>query len=65
MNDKRIPKALKIFDQLIPALQDSLRSLEGLSQEEAGRRLRRYQVELFASIQGDLEFYDSSTWKTP
>lgn len=65
VNDARVQKALKIFDQLIPALESCLRSLQNLSQDEAGKRLNRYQIELFGTIQGDLEFLKKFDMQNP
>jgi hopanoid biosynthesis associated RND transporter like protein HpnN len=56
VNDSRVKQALKIFDRLVPALESSLQSLENLSQDEAAKRLNKYQFELFGTIQGDLDF---------
>lgn len=47
-------EAVEIFGKLIPPLERSLRILEGMSQEEVGRRLNRYQVEVFGSMQKGL-----------
>ncbi len=47
-------EAVEIFGKLIPPLERSLRILEGMSQAEIGRRLNRYQVEVFGSMQKGL-----------
>jgi uncharacterized protein len=49
-------EAVEIFEKLIPPLERSLRILEGMSQEEVGRRLNRYQVEVFGSMQKGLSW---------
>lgn len=49
-------EAVEIFGKLIPPLERSLRILEGMSQEEVGRRLNRYQVEVFGSMQKGLSW---------
>jgi len=56
LNDPRPKMAFKIFDRLIPVLQKSLDRLKGMSQEEAGRRLKRFQIRILLDLQQQFEF---------
>lgn len=47
-------EAVEVFSKLIPPLERSVKLLEGISQEELGKRLNRYQVEVFGSMQKGL-----------
>lgn len=46
--------AMDTFKKLIPPLQRAQSAMEGLSQEELGKRLNRYQVEVFGNMQRGL-----------
>ncbi|MES2309393.1 MAG: MMPL family transporter, partial [Verrucomicrobiota bacterium] len=47
-------EAVEIFGKLIPPLERNIRLLDKMSQEDVGRRLNRYQVEVFGSMQKGL-----------
>jgi hopanoid biosynthesis associated RND transporter like protein HpnN len=49
-------EAVEIFGKLIPPLERSLKLLDKMSQDEVGRRLNRYQVEVFGSMQKGLSW---------
>jgi hopanoid biosynthesis associated RND transporter like protein HpnN len=46
--------AVETFGKLIPPLERALEAMKGLSQEELGKRLNRYQVDVFGSMQKGL-----------
>ncbi|MCS7063631.1 MAG: MMPL family transporter [Methylacidiphilales bacterium] len=48
--------AEEVFGRLIPPIERALAAMGDLSQEEIGRRLNRYQVEVFGTMQKDLAF---------
>lgn len=48
---KRALEAEETFKSLIPSLERALKGLEGVSQEEAGRRLNSFQVAIFGPLQ--------------
>ncbi|MEM9399576.1 MAG: MMPL family transporter [Verrucomicrobiota bacterium] len=52
----RAKKALKIFEELIPTLEQSLKLLSELDQEEASRRLSQYQIKLFKRIEQEFAY---------
>ncbi len=51
---KMAREAVATFDKIIPPLERAETAMQGLSQEELGRRLNRYQVETFGSMQKNL-----------
>ncbi|MFH1067330.1 MAG: MMPL family transporter, partial [bacterium] len=63
--DPRAQQAFDIFDRLIPALEKSVESLRSLSQEEAGKRLNRFQMEIFMQMQQQFNFLKSFDMETP
>lgn len=48
---KRAQEAEETFKSLIPSLERAVKALEGVSQEEAGRRLNSFQVAIFGPLQ--------------
>lgn len=64
-NKKHIEQALKIFDRLIPALNESITALNNLPADEAVRRLNRYEVELIGSIQKQFAFLKGFDFANP
>jgi len=60
-----VDEAIEIFSRLIPPLEQAVKRLEGLSDEEAGRRLNRYQVEMFQTMQKELEWLRSQNVDEP
>lgn len=58
-------QAVAIFSKLIPALERSLAMFEKLSQEEVGRRLNRYQIEVFGEVQDSLRWLKEGTVTEP
>jgi hopanoid biosynthesis associated RND transporter like protein HpnN len=54
--------AVELFNKLIPPIEQALAAMENLSQEEIGKRLNRYQVEVFGSMQKGLAFLKSQAY---
>lgn len=48
--------AVEIFGKLIPPLERAQNAMQNLSQDELGRRLNRYQTEVFGTMQNNLAF---------
>ncbi|MEM6884411.1 MAG: MMPL family transporter [Verrucomicrobiota bacterium] len=51
-----VQEAIEVFGKLIPPLQGAVNQLEGLDDEDAGRRLNRYQAETFGKMQQELQW---------
>lgn len=51
---KMAREAIEVFDGLIPPLDRMHKAMEGLTQEELGRRLNRSQVKVFGSMMKNL-----------
>ncbi len=51
-----VDNAIETFGKIIPPLERAVGALRGLSQEEAGLRLNRYQVEVFGRMQQELQW---------
>ncbi len=51
-----VQEAMDIFGKLIPPLERAVEQLEGLDDEDAGRRLNRYQAETFGKMQQELQW---------
>lgn len=51
-----VQEAIEIFGKLIPPLERAMEDLETLDDQEAGRRLNRYQAEVFGKMQKELEW---------
>ncbi|MEM6600180.1 MAG: MMPL family transporter [Verrucomicrobiota bacterium] len=51
-----VQEAIDLFGKLIPPLQRAVDQLEGLDDEDAGRRLNRYQAETFGKMQQELNW---------
>ena len=49
-------EAVDVFSKLIPPLQRAQTAMKGLSQQELGKRLNGYQIEVFGTMQRDLAF---------
>ena len=49
-------EAVEVFDKLIPPLERAQNAMQGLSQEELGRRFNRYQVSVFGTMKSNLAF---------
>lgn len=49
-------EAVEVFGKLIPPLQRAQNAMQGLSQDELGRRLNRYQVDVFGTMKRNLAF---------
>ncbi|MDE1171011.1 MAG: MMPL family transporter [Verrucomicrobium sp.] len=49
-------EAVEVFGKLIPPLERAQKAMEGLSQAELGRRLNRYQVNVFGTMRRNLAF---------
>lgn len=56
INDPRPKLAFKIFDRLIPSLEKSLNRIKNMSQDEAGRRLRRFQIRILLDLRQQFQF---------
>lgn len=63
--DRRARMADEIFSRMIPSLERALTALNRLSNQEAQRRLGRYQFELLNRIQKEFEFLASLDLKNP
>jgi hypothetical protein len=49
-------EAVEVFGKLIPPLQRAQNAMSSLSQDELGRRLNRYQVNVFGTMRRNLAF---------
>lgn len=57
--------AVEVFSKLIPPLERALAAMEQTSQEELGRRLNRYQIEVFGAMQRNLAWLASQKVDRP
>jgi hopanoid biosynthesis associated RND transporter like protein HpnN len=55
-------EAEDVFAKLIPPIERALEAMGNLSQEEVGKRLNRYQVEVFGSMQKGLSFLKNQAY---
>ncbi|MCC6354323.1 MAG: MMPL family transporter, partial [Verrucomicrobiae bacterium] len=62
---KRAEEAEATFKALIPALERAVKALDGVSQEEAGRRLDSFQVAIFGPLQKVLRWLASQEADRP
>ncbi|MEM9444476.1 MAG: MMPL family transporter [Verrucomicrobiota bacterium] len=61
----RAKQAVSIFEELIPSLERSLAVLESLDQEEASRRLSKYQINLFNRMKNEFTFLKNMDLENP
>ncbi|MEM6820759.1 MAG: MMPL family transporter [Verrucomicrobiota bacterium] len=60
-----VEEAIAIFGKLIPPLEKSIEALEGLDNQEAGKRLNRYQVEVLGKMQKELTWLKAQEFDKP
>lgn len=63
--DKRAKMAHQIFSRLIPALENTLKSLQGMSQQEAAQRLKHFQVRVLGNMERQFQFLRTFDMQNP
>lgn len=62
---KRAVEAEETFKALIPSLERALKGLDGVTQEEAGKRLNSFQIAIFGPVQKVLQWLASQDADRP